>query len=343
MFTMTSRRRGRLGTVLPVWRGIRGASLLVVALCVAGCGAKVDLSKVTYTRTTVPPAGRTATSGPPKTNDSAFTSAKLREIDACALLDKDTLAKVGTPDENDVIDFGRCSNFMKDLAGKDLSISVTLGEGLLEDPADADKNIGGLPAIESELDDKSACFETAITETSPNRGIKVQTGGKAANMCDIGRTVLAAVVNRIRADPPRYDTKPGSLVPVDPCAQLGDADVTAVLGAGAKITPTNLHWCDWSLSGAEIWVWFRSGVDPAKSVDAGKTQKVDIAGVSGFQETDTSSGAKCSVEWAHLPLTGSLAEVVNVTFIRYTAQQGEDVCGKAQAIARTLVPKLPKS
>jgi hypothetical protein len=318
-------------------------SLLVTALCLAGCGASVDLSKVTYPRTTVPPAGGTATSGPTRTNDPAFSSAKLREIDACALLDKDLLSTVGTPDENDVTDFSRCSNFMKDLEGKDLSISLTVGEGLLGESAQPDKNIGGLPAIESEPDDKTACFETAVTETSPNRGIKVQTGGKAKNMCDIGRTVLTAVVNRIRDNPPRYDRAQGSLAPVDPCAQLTDAEVTAVLGSGAKPRPTNLHWCTWGLASAEAWVWLSSGVDPAKSADPAKSRTVDVAGVSAIQSSDPSSPGKCGIEWAHRPLKGSFAEVVNVTFIRYTAQQGEDVCAKAQTLARTLVPKLPKS
>lgn len=324
-------------------------SLLVVVMCATGCGSKVDLSKVTYTRTTVPPAGgstRTSGSQPtgtPKTNDPAFSAVKLREIDACALLDKDTLSKVGVADEPDVTDFSRCSHFTKDKEGADLSITVTVGEGLYEDPADADKNVGGLPAIESELDDHTACFETAVTETSPARGIKVQIGGKAKNMCDIGRTVLTAVVDRIRTDPPKYRVKPGSLIPVDPCAQLSDADVTALVGAGAKIKPTNLHWCSWSVDDAEIWVWLSSGVDPAKVADPAKTQKVDVGGVSAIQEPDTSSGAKCGVEWAHLGLGGSDAEVVNTTFIRYKAQQGEDPCAKAQTIARTLVPKLPRS
>jgi hypothetical protein len=31
-----------------------------------------------------------------------------------------------------------------------------------------------------------------------------------------------------------------------------------------------------------------------------------------------------------------------VTFIRYTPTAGEDVCAKAQAVAKSLVPKLPK-
>src|SRR5262249_37188439 len=153
---------------------------------------------------------------------------------------------------------------------------------------DADKNIGGLPTIESELDDKTACFETAVTETSPARGIKVQIGGKAANMCDIARTILTDVVSKIRTDPPRDQGKPGTLITVDPCAQLSDADVTALTGAGAKVSPTNLHWCSWSQDTAEIWVWLRVGVDPAKIADQAKTQKVDV-GVSAIQERDTSS------------------------------------------------------
>lgn len=322
-------------------------SLLAAALCVAGCGSKTDLSKVTYTRTTVPPAGgpktsQTKTTGTPGTNE-AFSAAKLREIDACALLDKDLLSKVGVPDEPDVTDFSRCSHFMKDKEGKDLNITVTVGEGLYEDPADAKGNVGGLPAIESELDDKTACFETAVTESAPARGIKVQIGGKAANMCDVGRTVLTAVVNRIRTDPPKYQRKPGSLILVDPCAQLTEADVTELLGGKAEVRPTNLHWCSWSLKDAELWVWLSSGVDPAKVADPAKTKKVDIAGVSAIQELDSSSGAKCSIEWAHLGLGGSDAEVVNATFIRSTAQAGEDACAKAGSIARTLVPKLPKS
>lgn len=316
-----------------------------MALCVlSGCGAKVDLAKVTYTRTTVPAGGggNGGSTGAPKTNDAAFTSDKLRKIDACGLLDKDTLSSVGTPDDNDVTDFSRCSNFMKDTKGKDLNISLTVGETLLESPDKADKNIGGLPAIESELDDKTACFETVVTETSPNRGIKIQIGGKAENMCDVGRKVLEAVVNKIRTSPPKYDSRKGSLVEVDPCELTPAADITTVLGPGAEADPTNLHWCSWTSDGATVWVWLRSGVDPAKSADPAKTQKVDVGGVSATQELTTSGGPQCEVAWAHLPLNGSIAEVVSVTFLRSSPKEGEDACAKAQTIAKGLVPKLPK-
>jgi hypothetical protein len=308
-----------------------------------GCGAEVDLAKVTYTRTTVPAAGGGGSTDAPKANDPAFAEGLLREIDACALLDKTMLSTVGTPDDNDVTDFSRCSNFMKDTKGKDLNISLTVGEGLVENPEEADKAIGGLPAMESELDDKTACFQTAITETAPNRGIKIQIGGKAENMCDIGRKVLEAVVDRIRRDPPKHEVRTGSLITVDPCELTPSSEIDAVLGKGSKVEPTSLHWCSWNRDGGEVWVWLRDGVDPAKSVGAEKTTKVDV-GVSATQELDTTSGSKCEVAWAHLPTSGSLAEVVSVSFLRYDTKDapGEDPCAKAQTVAKALVPKLPK-
>jgi hypothetical protein len=324
-------------------------SLVLAAMtAVAGCGSTVDLAKATYTRTTVPAGaarpgagGGNSGTAAPKTNDPAFTSEKLRKIDACGLLDKNTLAAVGTPDENQVSDFSQCANYMKDPGGKELNITLTLGEGLIESPSRADKNIGGLPAIEQELDDKSACFQTVVTETSPNRGIKIQVGGKAANLCAVGRTVLDAVVARIRRDPPAYPPSAGTIREVDPCATVPDADLKTALGDGAKPNPTSLHWCTWGANGADVWVWLRSGVDPAKGADP-KARTVDVAGISATQEAETTPSAKCEVAWAHRSLPDDRAEVVSVTFIRYTPTAGEDVCAKTQAIARSLVPKLPK-
>jgi hypothetical protein len=336
-----------------VYRRFQQVSVLVVAVCAvaAGCASKVDLAKVTYTRTTIPAAERdddekssSTSSTPGKSTDAAFTAEKLRLIDACALMDKNTLSSVGTPDENDVTDFARCSNFMKDPAGKDLNISLTVGETLYDDPSKADKTIGGLPAIVSELDDKTACFVTAITETSPDRGIRFQIGGKADNMCDIGTKLLTAVVDRVRADPPKYAAKKGSLVELDPCTLASEADASTVLGGSAEVSPSTLHWCSWRHSGAEIWLWMRIGVDPAKSADPANAQKVDIGGINATQEASgDSSGPKCEVSWSHLPLDGSFAEVVSVQFLRFGEKKdGEDPCANAQTIAKAVAPKLPK-
>jgi Protein of unknown function (DUF3558) len=321
---------------------------LVAALgavtALTGCGTEVDLTKQTFQRTTVPAVapGTTSASGASTATDAAFTSARLRQVDACALLDKQTLSEVGAPAQSSLADFATCSNYMSDPAGNELNITLTLGEGLIEDPREADKNIGGLPAIEQELDDNSACFLTAVTETSPAKGIRVQVGGDAPDHCDVGRTVLKAVVTRIRESPPRYSTANGSLVEVDPCGLLGEQEVKAALGAGGRPSPANLHWCTWHADGADLWVWLRHGADPAAPVDQG-VSKVDIGGMTAYQELETNSSAKCTIEWAHRRLASGMAEVASVSFTRFTPRDGEDVCAKVLPVAQAVVAKLPKT
>jgi hypothetical protein len=169
-----------------------------------GCGETVDTAKQTFPRSTVP-AGeggdRTGSTGTPKANDPAFSNDKLRKLEPCGLLTDDILAAVGTPADNETEDFGDCSNYMKDKDGKDLSITLYVGE-TINGAEGADKNIGGLPALESELDDGSACFVNAITSTNPNIGLRVQVGGEGDDLCGTGRTVLTGVVDLIREDAP---------------------------------------------------------------------------------------------------------------------------------------------
>ena len=170
----------------------------------------------------------------------------------------------------------------------------------------------------------------------------MQVGGKAGKMCDIGTKVLEAVLGKIRSNPPKYDAKPGSLIELDPCSLPSESDINTTMGGDAKAEPTSLHWCTWNSGGATLWVWLRSGVDPAKIADPAKTKKVDVGGVSATQELDSNS-SKCEVAWSHLPIKGNIAEVVSVSYLTSSAKQGEDLCAKAATIAKALVPKLPKS
>ncbi|HEU5470045.1 MAG TPA: DUF3558 family protein [Actinophytocola sp.] len=330
-----SRRKSRLATLV-----------VVLTLAVTGCGAEVDLAKTTSTRTTVPAArgiGSPSTSTAPKTNDSAFAADKLRKLDPCALLSNEVLSTVGTPDESDSADFSQCSNYMKDKDGRELNISLEIGEGLIEDPAKAGEDIGGLPGFEKELNDRTACFLTVVTETSPNRGIRIQVGGQAgAGLCDAGRTVLTAVIDRIRRDPPQARPVKGSLRELDPCGLLTEQELTPALGEGAGATATSLHWCTWTEDGADVWLWLRDGVDPVTVAEPEKTRKVEVAGISAVQELEEGDTPSCEVSWAHLKLEDTFAEVVAVSFRRYEPKPDEDTCAKAQAVAKALVPKLPR-
>jgi hypothetical protein len=318
-----------------------GAALAVV---LTACGTAVDTAKVTYQRTTVPAGqegtGGGSTAGDPTTNDTAFTNDTLRTLDPCALLTDDLLSSVGDPEDNNRGDFGECSNYMKDADGADLSISLTLGENV-SNAQEADQNIGGLPALENELDSGDACFVTAVTSTLPNFGITIQAGGESKELCKAGRTVLTGVVDRIRSDPPTYDQAKGTLVEINPCDAVKDATLRTVLGSGVDAgAPYNLHWCNWHGSAANLGLWLRLGYDPSK----GGGQPVALGGgITGYKTTTTSSAASCELQWGHRRFAADDTEIVHIFYDKQKPQKGEDVCKPAVALAKTLISTLPKA
>lgn len=319
---------------------------MVAAVVLAGCGETVDTAKQTFTRTTVP-AGeggdRTGSTGQPNTNDPAFTNDKLRGLDPCGLLTEDILAAVGTPAENSTEDFGDCANYMKDKDGKDLSVTLYVGE-TINGAEGAEENIGGLPALENKLDDGSACFVNVVTSTNPNIGVRVQVGGDGDDLCGIGRTILTGVVDLIREDPPLREEANGSIAGVDPCSLLDPAALKTTLGgAETEVAPYTLHWCNWVGESVTAGVWFRTGYDPKDdTVDQG--QPVDLGnGLTVYQTAETDAGASCRLEWRHRS-TGSDGddEIIEVDFDNSAAPAGDNGCATAVEIAKLLVPALPK-
>lgn len=333
---------------------MRGAFVLLtltaVAAVLAGCGESVDTAKQTYSRTTVP-AGQAGTetgtsTGKPKANDPEFTNDKLRKLDPCGLLTKDILSAVGTPAENSVDDFGDCANYMKAKDGKDLSVTLYVGE-TINGAEDADKNIGGLPAFDSELDDHSACFVNVVTSTNPNIGIRVQIGGDDdADLCAVGQTILTGVVDLIRKDPPEREAATGTIAAADPCTLLEPGALKTLLGGvDTTATPYTLHWCQWIGDTLSADVWFRTGYDPKDTtVDAGTP--LDLGnGVTVYQHADgTGADASCRLEWRHRS-TGSDGddEIIEVDFDNQAAAAGDNGCATAAEIAKLLIPALPKT
>jgi hypothetical protein len=315
----------------------------VAAVVLAGCGEAVDTAKQTFPRSTVP-AGQVDTgtsTGKPKTNDPAFSNEELRKLEPCGLLSEDILASLGTPAKNRMQDFGSCSNYMEDKAGNDLSITIYVGE-TLNGATDADENIGGLPAFESELDDGSACFVSAVTSTNPNIGIRVQVGGEGKELCATGRTVLTGIIAIVRDDPPMRDEKRGSIAATDPCGLLDTEQIKTAVDAETESKPYSLHWCNWVGDSVNVGVWIRSGYDP-KDDTVSPGAPVDIgSGITAYQ-TPTEGAASCRLEWRHRSTGEDGAdEIIEVDFDNSKAPAGDNGCAGAIAIAKLLIPALPK-
>jgi uncharacterized protein DUF3558 len=328
---------------------VRGAKVLLVAVAavvLAGCGGTVDTAKQTFPRSTVP-AGQGgdepgSSTGRPRSNDPAFSNDELRKLDPCALLSDDLLAALGKPAENNSQDFGTCANYMEDKDGKELNITLYVGE-TISGAEGADENIGGLPAFESELDDHSACFVSVITSTNPNFGIRAQVGGKSKDLCAAGTTIVTGVVDTIRTEPLERAAKRGSVSLVDPCALLDEAGLKTALGVETSLSPYSLHWCNWIGDNVNAGVWFRTGYDPKDStVDPGTP--VDLGGgVTGYQSTGAGGSASCRLAWRHRSTGADGAdEIVEVNVDKARPPAGDNGCAAAVAVAKLLIPALPK-
>jgi len=316
----------------------------------AGCGA--DLAKETFPRSTVPatadldggsPDPTTATSGG-ATGDEAFTSKNLRRADPCGLLNEDALAEFGTPANSRLRDYDKCSNYMKDKSGKELNFTLTVGEILTGADDTGTFKIGGLPASESELDDKTACFTNAITESSPKRGITLQMGG-AGGLCEVSRKMLENIVKQVRDGAKPLKVAKGSMVDLDPCEVVDPAVIKSTIGESSESRLDTLHSCTWSAGSASLDLSFEISSNPDDLAEAAETKPVDLGGVKAQKKAEKSAGSdRCRLEWAHAPFPEDreLAEVVSIEFSNYSAKTGEDTCAKAEAVAKALIPKLPK-
>ena len=326
-------------------RGAQVVLLAVAASVLAACGKPVDTAKETFERSTVPAgqiSAETGATGKPRTNDPVFANDELRKLDPCGLLTDDILAAVGTPAESRVQDFGSCSNYMTDKNDDELSVTIYVGE-TINGAEGADKNIGGLPAMESELDDHSACFVSVITSTNPNFGIRVQIGGDGEKLCEIGTTVLTAAVELIRTDPPVRQDKRGTIAATDPCTLVDAAAMNTALGEETTISPYSLHWCNWVGEKVNGGIWFRTGYDPKdSSVDPGTP--VDLGGgVTGYQKGTVESSASCRLEWRHRSTGDDGAdEIIEVDVDKREPAAGDNGCPTAIAVAKLLIPALPK-
>ncbi|OLR91377.1 hypothetical protein BJP25_26425 [Actinokineospora bangkokensis] len=314
----------------------------------AACGT--DLARSSGPRSTVPAAeglaGPATTGTPQPGGGDAFSAASLRRVNPCGLLDEEVLAQFGTPARSRLRDFGLCSNYMKDPAGRDLNFTLTVGDSSLARKPEGSLKVGGLPTAESELDDKSACFLTAITETNPSRGITIQLGSDTpGGLCDPARKVLESAVNEVRDAKPPLEVQKGSLVDLDPCTTLDDATITTAIGDGATKNPTSLHTCAYNNRGVALRLDFTISNDPDDLAEAAETTPVDLGGIRAQQKSEVRSSARCELSWAHVKFEGAegTSEVVNLDFTRYQPQAGEDPCTTLQAVAKALIPKLPQT
>ena len=315
--------------------------VVLLALTLSACGGP-DLGKQNFPRTTVTQSsGASVPDGP--INDPAVSLDAQRTVDPCAMLQGDTVTDVGTPVEDSLGATGldRCSIEVTDAGGKDLRLSLQLGE-TASYMADAAGTIDGLALFEQKLDNDPTCFVTVMTSRNPNMGIGFQVTYADGDACAAGTTALRKVVAKMHAGPPQLNRAANSLVPVDPCAVSDDAVTQEVLGRETAKKPVGLHDCSWSGGNATGDLRISETVEPSEGDDG---IRVDLGGgITGYQKQENNAGARCTIAWTHLSTGDGEGEIVEFTYENFHDDAaGDDSCGKARRIVGTILPKLPKS
>ncbi len=324
------------------------AALCALALLAAGCGSTALQKQPPFPRSTIqanaadpsekPTTGSTTTGKPA---DAAFAVDKLRLLDPCKLLDEDVLKELGTPDDLTPGGFSRCSNFMKDKAGKDLSITIEVGQTVTSEVKKADKQLAGLRSYEQVLEG-SACFVSVITQEDPGLAFTVQVGYKDGDGCVPGRVVAEAAVKLAKGKTAARTAPKGSVIALDPCELPSEAAVFEASDKSPRRYPYGLHNCSWVGEDAEMTLDFRGGFVPKDDKFDPKQQEVDLGGVKAYRIESATSFPSCTIKWVQLRGEDNEGEVVEVKSAGPKKAEF-DRCAKAQAFAKSLLPKLPRA
>ncbi|MGW4116535.1 hypothetical protein ACWEFJ_37150 [Actinosynnema sp. NPDC004786] len=328
----------------------RLVAVLSSILLLAGC-AGADLAKQHFPRTTIPanaenvsdPSGTSRTSPPVSGQpvDPAFAPDRMRLTDPCELLDEEVLKRLGTPGERSRSGFSRCSNFMKDKNGKDLAVTVEIGQTMTTELKNADKQLAGLRSYEQVLEN-SACFVSVITQEQPGLGITVQIGYEDGDACGPGRQVAESVVERLKAGGAARTPAKGSLITLDPCVLPDRPTIEAASGPGYRVYPYGLHTCAWVGEDRELTLTLREAFIPDdREFDEGQTE-VDLGGgVTGYQVASSTAFPSCEVKWVQLVGSDNEGEIVDVKSAGPKDSEF-DRCAAAVAFAKAVVGKIPK-
>ncbi|NKE60792.1 hypothetical protein FXN61_30015 [Lentzea sp. PSKA42] len=327
------------------------AVVAAAALLMAGCATGPGLAKTNSPRRTVQ-AGADASSTDPsvkpsaqpnKPVDPAFAAERLRLINPCALMEKDLLQTVGTPSKYSSSSYTRCSNYMKNKAGKTLNITLDIGYSLTStEVKNATKQIAGLKSGEQKLSNTS-CFVTAVTQENPPQAARIQvsTGNDGGEACEPGRKVLEGAVRKLKGNPQKYSPPKGSPVEVDPCTIVEKAALAPVLGASPRSLPYGLHQCSWSGQSSQLQLEFKTTRIPKDGKFDSKSVEVDLGGgVKGYQAFKDGSFPTCELVVVRTKDSSDAGEIAE--FIAAGSKEKEfDRCQAAQTFAKAVLPSLP--
>ncbi|GAB2818642.1 hypothetical protein GCM10027200_17630 [Lentzea nigeriaca] len=331
------------------------AVVAAAALLMAGCSSGPGLAKTNSPRRTVQAVADASSTDPSvkpsaqpgKPVDPAFAAERLRLVFPCALMEKELLQSLGTPSKYTSSNYTRCSNYMKDKAGKTLNLTVEIGYSLTStEVKNATRQVAGLKSGEQKL--TSSCFVSAVTQENPAQAVRVQvsTGSGdqgVADPCEPGRKVLEGVVRKLRGNPQKYNPPKGSPVELDPCTVVDKATLAPVVGASPRMFAFGLHQCSWTGQSAQMQLEFKTARVPKDGKFDPKSTEVDLGGgVKGYQALKDGAFPTCELVLVRTKDSSDAGEIAEFS-VGASKDKELDRCQAAQAFVKAVLPGLPSA
>lgn len=309
---------------------VRVIAVMAVAV-LSACTSRVGGTPVT--ETTLPPE---------LTAESAF--ADIRTVDPCSLTSPDVFDTFGLAVHTLPESLEFCAIRVSTPDGE-VRIHVGAFGGLATNPELRDKRVKDVERglwVGQLTDTPSFCRQALVFPDDVLMLVQGQASDRGdADACPVVEAGMDHAIEVILDDGVGHRTpERDSLMLIDPCSLVDDADVGAIAGlAGARrseVYPAR-HDCFWKV-GSEVTVLirFRVGLKPAGANEdpvAGRPTATNPAPEQG-------TGSSCAVETAHLPFTDDVFELAGV-YVRMPKGQVDAGCAAARAVAELVWPKLP--
>ncbi|WP_026360589.1 serine/threonine-protein kinase [Amycolatopsis nigrescens] len=278
-----------------------------------------------------PPAQTSAAAAPPPVDP--LSPDRLRLVDPCTLLDEQSFSRYGTFDNGALpANLDNCAylNF-SDYSG--LIGGITVAVQMFSEKGELD-NVQGLDAVRSEKGD--SCHITARNPVDPSLGIQAVAINKAPDRCQIAKEMLDVAIRTLRGTPKLYPMTPGSLLPVNLCTVANKEMLQSIVGPISTIDDEDgrgLHSCQWSAT-QDVNI----GLSNSSSLIKGK--EVDLNGVKAVETPEDGQTWACELAWHHR-IGQRTSEMVHLQVLN-SHENKESTCSKAEAIAKAIIPGLPK-
>jgi hypothetical protein len=292
---------------------------------------------------------------PPKELTSEVVFDDLRTVDPCSLADPDVLDAFGGADFGKPESLDYCAIEVKPTVGGDAVISVGAFGTLDAVPEVQGKRVKDVDRglwIGQQDDSPGFCTQLLVFPDDVTMQVQGTVFEGDADTCPMVEAAMDHAVSVVLDEGVEHrEATRDSLLLVDPCSLIDDADVAAVAGlTGLRKSdeyPAK-HNCFWEGPGGTVTarLQFVAGPKPGAYGRAGANENPVAGRPSALNPyPEVGQASYCSVETAGIPfseVTGDYFEIASV-FVRMPGGQVDAGCVAAQAVAQQVWPKLPNA